>query len=70
MRSRLESSESWGQILDEANGSGCGATLDASSVLKQWIRELPEPLLPEDIQRIMIEYEKACVDYKLKRVML
>jgi hypothetical protein len=53
----LESSENWGQILDEANGSGFGATLDASSVLKQWIRELPEPLLSEAVQRIMIEYD-------------
>ena len=49
LRRSLEHSESWEDLLSEAS------VLDVAAVLKQWLRELPEPLLPTLVQQMLIE---------------
>jgi hypothetical protein len=58
LRESLESAspESWADIVDE--GEECGAVvsaLDLAGILKQWLRELPEPLIPKKFQTVFIE---------------
>ena len=45
----LEGTENWSGVLADS------AVLDVASVLKQWLRELPEPLIPLPLQKVLTE---------------
>ena len=49
MRECFEASERWDLALAEAS------PLDVAGVIKQWVRELPEPLVPCVVQKVMLE---------------
>ena len=49
LRTSMETSENWSELLSDAS------VLDVSSLLKQWLRELPEPLVPAIFQKLLLE---------------
>ena len=49
MRECFEASERWDLALAEAS------PLDVAGIIKQWVRELPEPLVPQTVQKVMLE---------------
>ncbi len=53
LREALESAspDGWTDIVGAVDVS----TLDVAAILKQWLRELPEPLIPKKYQKLFIE---------------
>ncbi len=49
LRAELEATENWRSSLADAS------PLDVAAVVKQWMRELPEPLLPMWAQKMLLE---------------
>ena len=63
LRDALEcaSPEAWVNIVRGNSTSGGGSDvvvsgLDLAAILKQWLRELPEPLIPRKFQLLFIEW--------------
>ena len=62
LRDALESAspEAWVNIVRGGNSGGGGSDFvvsgqDLAAILKQWLRELPEPLIPRKFQLLFIE---------------
>ncbi len=49
LRAAIEDSEEWVDVVKDAS------PLDVAGLIKQWLRELPEPLLPIHVQRLLLE---------------
>ncbi len=49
LKSSLEESEAWTEALSDAS------PLDVAGLVKQWLRELPEPLMPVHLQKLLLE---------------
>ncbi len=49
LKCAMEESEGWTEALADAS------PLDVAGLVKQWLRELPEPLLPLHVQKLLLE---------------
>ena len=45
LRAEIEEAETF--FIDKSNDENIPSALDVGSLLKQWLRELPEPLIPQ-----------------------
>jgi len=65
LRAAMEASEGWAQLLKDAS------PLDVACLIKLWVRELPEPLLPLFAQKLMLEcWELTSTEHRREGVLL